>query len=60
MILSRKGRYQEAIDAFNRDIELNPEFPDVWHNKGIALEKLGKHKEASEAYNKAAKIESCT
>jgi tetratricopeptide (TPR) repeat protein len=36
------GRYSEALDCFERAIELNPEIEELWHGKDLALEGLNK------------------
>jgi tetratricopeptide (TPR) repeat protein len=47
------NRYDEAIQAYNRALELNPQDPMAWRNKGYALNKLGKNREANECFWKA-------
>ena len=56
--LSDTGKYEQAIEAFNRALEIKPDYYKAWKNKGIALRKFGKYKEAIEAYDKALKIKS--
>ena len=54
------GKYEEEIIYLDKLIGFHPEYPDhfSWNNKGDALNKLGKHEEAKECYDKANKIES--
>jgi tetratricopeptide (TPR) repeat protein len=47
------NRYDEAIQAYDRALELNPQDPEVWKNKGYTFNKLGKNKEANECFWKA-------
>ena len=42
-------RFDEALDAFNRSIELDPNDAPSWNNKALALKILGRKKEAKEA-----------
>lgn len=49
-------KYEEAINAYDKAIEINPENADAWYNKGFALYELGKYEEATEAYDTARKI----
>ena len=42
-VLLQAGRYEEAISAFGRVIELNPEAEWVWANKGQALRQAGRY-----------------
>ncbi len=55
--LNEAGRYEEAVEAFNMTIELNPSEVSAYCNKGFALSKLGYYKEALDAYNMAIEIE---
>jgi tetratricopeptide (TPR) repeat protein len=50
-------RYEEALEAYEKAIELNPEdAADAWNGKGSALEALGRYEEALEAYEKAIEL----
>jgi tetratricopeptide (TPR) repeat protein len=44
--LSSRGKYDEAIEAYDKAIELAPEWKVPWYNKRIALQKLSCHKKA--------------
>jgi tetratricopeptide (TPR) repeat protein len=55
--LYEHGRYQEAIDAYDKAIQLDPNYKWPWNNKGVALKDLGKNREAIDAYNKAIEID---
>ncbi|AFC69490.1 tetratricopeptide repeat protein [Rickettsia amblyommatis] len=37
------GKYELAIEFFNKAIELNPKFSRIYNNKGLTLEKLGQY-----------------
>jgi len=58
--LAGQGQYQEALDAFNRQIQLVPGESDrwnmVWGYKATVLYKLGKIEEAREAINHELKL----
>ncbi len=49
-------RSQEAVNYFDKALELNPNHVDAWNNKGVALANLGKHEEAIVYYDKALVI----
>lgn len=49
--LADAGRYQEAIEAFDRALSLKPGFPEAWHKKGWSLRVLGSRGE-QEAYER--------
>ncbi len=52
-----QGKYDEAIQAFDEAIEINPQNADTWNNKGTALANLGKYDEAIQAFNEAIALD---
>jgi tetratricopeptide (TPR) repeat protein len=53
------GRNEEAIKAYEKAIEIKPDFNMVhlaWNNKGNAFSNLGRHEEALKAFEKAIEI----
>jgi Flp pilus assembly protein TadD len=46
LTLADLGRHEEALDAFDQAIRLNPEDSTTHNNRGIALASLGRHDEA--------------
>ena len=54
--LKKLGRYEEALQAIDKALELKPDYSYAWNNKGIALRNLGRHEEALQAYDKALKL----
>ncbi len=50
-------RYEDAINAFEESIKINPEFPDAWQFKGVALEKLNRDEEANDAFERACELD---
>ena len=54
--LNDLGKYDEAIKAYDRAIELNPEDSDAWCNKGVALYYLGKYDEAIKTSDKTIEL----
>jgi len=55
--LYNQGKYVEAISAFDKAIEIDPQYAAAWCYKGFALDELGKHDEATKAYDKAIEID---
>jgi tetratricopeptide (TPR) repeat protein len=47
------GRQQEALFEFTAITELDPESTGGWVNRGVALERLGRHAEAGAAFQRA-------
>ena len=52
------SKYNEAIDAFNNAIAINPQDANAWNAKGNALTNLRKDDEAIKAYDNAISIDS--
>jgi tetratricopeptide (TPR) repeat protein len=52
----RLRKYSEAIECYDRALELNPNLAVAWYNKGITLKELGKHSEAIECFNMADRL----
>ncbi|MEG4629820.1 tetratricopeptide repeat protein [Microcoleus sp. AR_TQ3_B6] len=54
--LQEKGRFDEAVAAYKKAIELNPNFSWSYHSLGDVLLKLEKWEEAVAAYKKAVEL----
>jgi|SRR5450759_220570 len=50
------GRKDEALDACEKALEIDPKYINAWYNKSIVLSDLGRKDEALEAYEKALEI----
>jgi Flp pilus assembly protein TadD len=55
--LHNQGRYQEALDCYDKALALNPEDATAWMNGGLALFALGKDNQALKCLNKAVKLQ---
>ena len=55
--LDELGRYDEAIQNYDRVLELDDKYVYAWNGKGSALYNLGKYKEAIHLYDKAIEID---
>lgn len=55
--LERAGNYEEALEAFNKAIQLDPQFANAWYRKGLVLNNLGRKEEGKEALNKAYELD---
>jgi tetratricopeptide (TPR) repeat protein len=54
--LRANSQYQEALDAYNQALSLDPNYGEAWNNKGNVLYDLGRYEEALEAINKSLSI----
>jgi tetratricopeptide (TPR) repeat protein len=50
------GDYQQALEAYNRALELRPDLPEALSNRGILLRRLGRYEEALRDYNRALEL----
>ena len=50
------GRYAEALQAYERAIQLDPSFPDAHEGRGDALFSRGSYQEALQAYDRAIQL----
>jgi tetratricopeptide (TPR) repeat protein len=54
--LQTQGKNEEALEAYNKAIDLNPIFADAWQGRGEAQKALGKVTEASGSFYLAKKL----
>jgi tetratricopeptide (TPR) repeat protein len=55
--LSNQKKYDEAINAYDKAIRLDPNYIDAWYWKGIALYNQEKYDEAIKAYDEAIRLD---
>ena len=55
--LADLSKYDEAIQAYDEAIRLDPEYAAAWVNKGITLNALGKHNESIQACDEAIRLD---
>ena len=55
--VGNKGNHEEALECFNKAIEIEPTFIDAWFYKTLALRNLGKHEEAAECFKKVLALD---
>ena len=53
-----KKDYDEAIKAYRRAIELEPDYADAYYNLGLAYAGKGEYDRAIEAFNQVIKLSS--
>jgi tetratricopeptide (TPR) repeat protein len=54
--LSREGKYDDSVAAFNRAIALNPKCPDCFYNIGFAYAQKKDFAQSEENYKKALEV----
>jgi len=57
VVLTKMGRYKEALQAFQKAIDINPKVAEIWYSRGMVLKKLKRYPEAMDSFNNALKIE---
>ena len=57
LALYELGRYEEALEAFDKALEIKPDDIISWNAKGLALDNLSRYEEALEAFEKALRIQ---
>jgi Flp pilus assembly protein TadD len=53
----RDGDFESALSFFEQALLLEPNNPDLWNQKGVALRSLGRYDEASECYNRSLQLD---
>jgi tetratricopeptide (TPR) repeat protein len=52
-----KDRYKEAITAYDKALQLQPDNAQAWYQKGSSLRHIKRYAEALESFNRALEIE---
>jgi len=47
------GSYQEAVEAYDEGLKMNPQNASAWHYRGMALASMGRGVEANRSLEKA-------
>jgi tetratricopeptide (TPR) repeat protein len=55
-LLIQSGDAPGALKAFDRALELKPDYADAWCNRGVALQRLGRKTEALTAFDEAIRL----
>jgi tetratricopeptide (TPR) repeat protein len=54
--LEGMGKYEQALEYFNKSIELEPSIAEIWFHKGDALMALNRENDAKAAYAEAKNL----
>jgi tetratricopeptide (TPR) repeat protein len=52
----QSNEYELALKAYDKAIELKPDYAEAWYNRGFLLGELGRYDEALKAYDKAIEL----
>jgi tetratricopeptide (TPR) repeat protein len=55
--LDQLGRYEEAVECFDKVLEINPKDAEALNNKGSSLIKMNRYEEAVECFDEALTID---
>jgi tetratricopeptide (TPR) repeat protein len=53
----KRMQFDDALQIFERLLEINPEIPEAWNNKGVALHRLGRAEEALACYERSLTLD---
>jgi CheY-like chemotaxis protein len=53
----REGKYAEAMERFDRAVEIDPSRASVWNDRGLCLKDMGKYEEAKKSFERALELE---
>ena len=53
----KRMKYEEALEIFERLIDMNPHIPEAWNNKGVALYRLGRPEESIQCYDRSLALD---
>ena len=51
-----ENRYEDAIAAYDRALQIQPDLADTWNNRGVVLTRMQRYPEAIASYEKATTI----
>jgi tetratricopeptide (TPR) repeat protein len=51
-----ENRYEDAIAAYDRALEIQPDLADTWNNRGVVLTRMQRYPEAIASYEQATTI----
>jgi tetratricopeptide (TPR) repeat protein len=55
--LIEEGKFEESLSYFDQALILQPNNPDLWNKKGVALRGLGRYNEALDCFNRSLQLD---
>jgi tetratricopeptide (TPR) repeat protein len=56
-VLGEMERYEEAIDAYKKAVELRPKYPEAYYNMGVAYSMLQRYQDAILSFEQTVKLD---
>ncbi len=56
IILDEQGKHEEAVEAYDEVLKIDPQCAMAWYNKAAALKKIGRENESEEAFANAKEL----
>jgi tetratricopeptide (TPR) repeat protein len=56
LALAHQGRYEEAVEGFERSIEIQPKYAPTWKNYAATLSLMGRHEDAVHAWRRTVEL----
>ncbi len=53
---SHDNQFEQALECFNKSLELDPQFEAAWHGKSVALYNLGRYQDAIQPIDQALEL----
>ncbi len=53
LYLNKQKDFGAAVSSYDRTLQLQPDYPDAWYNRGNALYHLGRYEAAIDSYYQA-------
>lgn len=53
---SHDNQFEQALECFDKSLELNPQFEDAWLGKSVALYNLGRFQDAIQPIDRALEL----
>ena len=55
--MKQLGRYEEAMESYDKVLEISPSYPQAFFNKGLILFTLKRNEDAIEMFDKAIEVQ---
>ena len=52
----KQGKFLDAIECFDRVIEMDPAHVEAWRERGVCLKELGRYEEALQSFDRALEL----